>query len=281
MTHYIRLTILFAIITVIVSCQKEKNFSTDPLPVSNIETTGSRISNITYYNPVTNSSHASITSFYNASNRVKKIQLIDSFTRLVLHEFNLSYSADRIQVHPQQYFTIDQSGRIKQFHGYLQPTDITSPRVSFTYTYNTAGYMIQSVIAADSLGDVPAMVISYEWTGGNLSRVVIQQSGSTERTEIGYQYDLSRPATNFLCFFPNSEIILFQGAVNFGRNSTHVIVKSTIRHFDGKGNLSGTQVADFSRYSFDADNQVKSFLIMGDGAVYDAGVKYVLSYKKR
>lgn len=281
MTRYIRFSILFLIVTAIVSCQKEKTLVDELQPVHTAETTDGRISNITYYDPVSNTSHASIACFYNASNKVRKIQLIDSFTRLVIHEFNLSYATDIIRVADNQFFTVDKSGRIKQFVGFLQPTDPASPRVSFSYRYNQAGYMVQSVITADSLGTGPAMVINYEWRGGNLSKIVIQQPGLAERTEIAYQYDLARPARNFLCFFPNSEIILFQGAVNFGRNSTHVIVRSTIRNFDANGRLSGTQVADFSRYSFDADNQVKSFLIMGDGAVYDAGIKYVLSYKKQ
>jgi hypothetical protein len=117
----------------------------------------------------------------------------------------------------------------------------------------------------------------HTWTAGNLMKAVLQQVGSTDRVEYTYQYDASKTAKNFICFFPNTEIFWVQSAINFGKNSTNLLSSSSIILHETAG--SQTENATYSDYTFDANDYVTSFSINGGGSVLPADTKYVLSYK--
>ncbi len=101
--------------------------------------------------------------------------------------------------------------------------------------------------------------------------------GSTDRVEYTYQYDASKTAKNFVCFFPNTELFWVQSAVNFGKNSANLLSNSSITIHDAAG--PQTENATYSDYTFDANDYVTSFSIRGDGSVLLGDTKYVLSYK--
>jgi hypothetical protein len=238
-----------------------------------------RLSNIAFYDPVNNTAEGSITSFFNASNKVIKIQVFDSVQSSLDAEFNLSYATNRINVDAQQYFNLGPGERIQEFHGFVEPMDNTSPEGIFSYQYDASGYMTKCLVALKAFPTIPVLDLTYTWTGGNLTRIEIKQAGTNEKTVIEYQYDLTKQARSFLCFFPNSELILFQTAINYGKNSTNLVVKSTIKDYDASGAVINTEVADFGSHVYDANGYIRSFVITGGESVYDTDVKYVLSYK--
>lgn len=236
------------------------------------------ISNIAYYDPVTNIAQGSLTSFFNASNQVNNILFVDSVANKNIYRFTPTRSGNRLNIDAQQYFTLDANGRITDFHGFVDATDTSLPRVIVTYTFDASGYLSKAAYALEALPTTNILNITYTWTGGNLTKALVQQVGSAEKFEYDYQYDVSRQAKNFICFFPSTELFWVQSAVNFGKNSANVLTASTIKITDATG-ASLTENATYTNYVLDANNYVKSFSITGEGSVLPGDTKYVLSYK--
>jgi hypothetical protein len=236
------------------------------------------ISNLAYYDLATNAKQGSLSSFFNASNQVNNILFVDSTTNSTIYRFTPARSGNRVNIDARQYFTVDASGRITDFHGFVDATDTSLPRIIVTYTFSAAGNLTKAAYAFEMAPTTNILNINYTWTGANLTKAVVQQVGTTERVEYDYQYDLSKTAKNFLVFFPSTEIFWVQSAVNFGKNSTNVLSSSSIKYYDTAGNVLADN-ASYSNYVFDANNYVKSFSVAGDGSVLPGDTKYVLSYK--
>ena len=247
--------------------------------VFNAVTTNCIISNLAYYDLTTNTKLGSLSSFFNSTNQVNKVLFVDSTTNTARYTFNPIKTGSRINIDAQQYFELDASGRIKEFRGFVDAIEITLPRVIITYTFNAAGYLEKAAYAFEAAPTFNILNVTYTWTGGNLSKAVVQEVAKTERLEYKYQYDLARPAKNFLSFYPNNEIILLQSAINFGKNSSHILTSSSIEEYSAAGTIVTTENATYSGYTIDANTYVKQFSIAGDGSVYDGDTKYILSYK--
>jgi hypothetical protein len=247
----------------------------------NTTPTTCKLSNIAYYDPNSNAPLAAITNFFNAGNQVTKVQVIDSTsTPKVLNEFNLTYTSSQVNVDSKQYFSVAPGGLISQFHGYLDPTDNTSPKVFFTYNYNSSGQLSQAKIYLDTLGGVLVLTESLQWSGvGNLTSATLQPVGTTEKTVIDYDYDLNTAVKGSLAVFPNSEIIIFQGAVNYGKNNNNALLATTRKDYDSTGALISSDVSNFGNYALDASGYVKNLTITGAPTVYNTDTKYVLSWK--
>jgi hypothetical protein len=237
------------------------------------------ISNLGYYDISTNIALGSLSSFFNASNQVNRVLFVDSSTGTARYTFNPTRTATRVNIDAQQYFELDASGRIKEFRGFVDATEVALPKVIITYTFNAGGYLEKAAYAFDAAPANNILNINYTWTGGNLTKAVVQQVGTTERLEYEYQYDLNKPAKNFLCFYPSTEILLLQSAINFGKNSSHILTSSSIKEYGATGTLIGTVPATYNNYLIDQNNYVKQFSIVGDGSVYDGDTKYIISYK--
>jgi hypothetical protein len=235
------------------------------------------ISNLAYYDLATNAKQGSLSSFFTASNQVNNILFVDSSTNSVIYRFTPARSGNRINIDAQQYFNVDASGRITDFHGLIDATDTSLPRIIVTYTFNASGYLSKAAYAFELAPTTNILNINYTWTGGNLSKAVVQQVGSTDKVEYDYQYDLNKTAKNFLAFFPSTEIFWVQSAINFGKNSTNVLTSSTIKYYDATG--VATDNATYSNYIIDANNYVKAFSVSGDGSVLPGDTKYLVSYK--
>jgi hypothetical protein len=242
--------------------------------------TSCKVSNIAYYDPNSNAPLGSITSFFNASNQVTKVQVVDSTSGPnVLNEFNLAYTSSQVNVDSKQYFSVAPGGLINQFHGFLDPTDNTSPKVFFTYNYNSSGQMSQCKIYIDTLGGILALTETLNWTGGNMTTATLQPVGTTEKTVIDYDFDLGTPVSGSLCYFPNSELIVFQSAVNFGKNNANALTTTTRKDYDSTGSVMTTSISHFGSYALDAGSYVKNLTITGDPTVYNSDVKYALTWK--
>jgi hypothetical protein len=240
-----------------------------------------KMENLGFFDLTTGLSFASITNTYNSANVVTKVQFIDSANQNVLANFDLRYSPSRIDIDTAQYFELDATGRVSAFYGYIDAeVNAGYPRVIIRYTYDGNGYMTK---AAYSLPVAPTFVvqeINFTWTNGNLTKTVISAPGSLEKIEVDYQYDLTKAPKSFISLFPNYEIVYLQSAINYGRNSTNVISQSTITNYDATtGEPTGAVTAQYTNYVIDADNYVRSFDIVGDGALIPGDTKYALSYR--
>ncbi|WP_315820219.1 hypothetical protein [Paraflavitalea speifideaquila] len=239
-----------------------------------------KLSNIGSYELGNGAKIGGITSFFNAQNQVIKTLLTDSTTQPVGidYEFNFNYTASQINVSANQYFKLDGGGRITEFRGNADPSVDTSLRVIVTYSYDGSGYLATASLALELFPTQPVLIYNYQWTGSNLAKVTMNFI-TGEKSVIDYQYNTT-PAKGFLAFHSNPEIILFQNAVNFGKNSANIPVKSTWTDYLANGTPDGTPaVSEFKNHVFDTNGYVKSFDITGDGSVYGSEIRHVLSYK--
>jgi hypothetical protein len=240
-----------------------------------------KLSNIAGYDLAAAYPLNAITSFYNALNQVSRTRLIDSTTGggTILNEFNLSYTTSQINIDAKQYFTLEPGGRISQFHGYIDPTDNTSPEVIISYLYNPLGYMSKSMLALKAQPATTLIDYTYTWISNNL--VGVEGKDITgAKTLVQYQYDPANQAKNFLCLLPNAEILLFQNAINFGKNSANLPVKSTWTDYKADNTIDGAAaVSEFKNYTYDANNNIKTVDIIGNNPLYGSDIKYILSYK--
>ena len=97
--------------------------------------------------------------------------------------------------------------------GLVDATDTSLPRVIITYTFTAAGYLEKAAYALEAAPTTNILNINYTWTGGNLTKAVIQQVGSPQKIEYTYQYDLVKTAKNFIYIFP--EYRNFLGTVGY------------------------------------------------------------------
>lgn len=242
--------------------------------------TNCKISNLSYLDIASGGEYASLTSTFNPANQVSKIQLIRKNPDTLFLDYTHTYAANRVNVDGTQYFDLDATGRVKQFHGFMHGDVANAPqRWLITYTYDANGYMTKASYAPEASPATTALELNYTWTNGNLTKIVLTITNSLQKQEFLYEYDQSKTAKNFLCFFPSFEILYNQSAIDFGKNSTNVLSKSTIKYYDNTGALNKTEVSNYSSYVMDANNNVKSFTATGDGSVYPGDTKYLLTYK--
>ena len=230
--------------------------------------------------PVSNTMLFGTKSFFNANNQVNKIQLFDADPANATFEYTLVHEPNKITIQEgQQYFELE-AGRVKRFFGHASPTDPASPRVVYSYTYDVFNRMTRATIALEANPNQPVLESLHTWTNGNLTKVVIKQIGAmNERTEIDYDYDLTKQTNKFLLFYANEELMIFQTAINAGVNSVNAVIKSTVRDYDVNGAVTPYDVATFSGYNIDANKYVKSFNISDGVSVYGGDVRYTLTYK--
>lgn len=249
-----------------------KNTSTPPPPLLGI----CKISNIGYFDLTTGDGYASLTSTFDAQNQVTKVQLIDSSNGNLYADFNLTYATNRVNISSDQYFLLDGNGRISEYHGYID-ADTSGLRCIAKYTYDGNGYMNKVTYAAETAPTFVLITGTFTWTGGNLTKSVVETAGATEKIEFNYTYDASKTVKGFLSFLPMNEVIYNQSAINYGKNSTNVPTKSTYAYT--KAGVTTTETSDYTAYVLDANNYVKSFTITGNGSIYFPDTKYDLTYR--
>lgn len=238
-----------------------------------------KISNLGYFDLTGQPGLGAVTSFFDLNNKVTKVQLYDSLSSTIQAQFDLTYATGQVNVSSNQYFVLDAGGRIKEFHGFADPSDPSSPRIIYSYQFNASNQLIKTSIAFEAAPGQTVGQADYTWTNGNVTSITVSYTGSAEHSVFSYEYDTGKQAKAFLCLMPNAELNLFQSAVDYGSNSVNLITKSTITDYDANNNVVSTSIANFGDYVIDGNGYVKSFSITGDPTVYDSNVKYVLSYQ--
>lgn len=265
------------------SAPLKKNSST---PVSS---NNCRIAKIVEYD-TTGRGQGPTTAFtYNASNRINKVEVLDSASNRVFNSFNLSFPTNRVQLDSKQYFVTDANGRATEYHGFFDPTSDTTPRIIATYAYSAAGQLSQRKLAYDTAPTKTVLTVDYTWSGSNLTKATAKYQASATVSitlfDITYDYDNSKTVKNFLTLPAYAyEICFFQSAVNTGSVPVNPLVRTTAKYYDvtGTGNIAGTYTCNFTRYVIDANNYVQSFITNGND--FDEGFifsdeKYVFRYR--
>ncbi|RYY30170.1 MAG: hypothetical protein EOO04_05445 [Chitinophagaceae bacterium] len=239
-----------------------------------------KLQNLGFFDLTTGLSFASISNQYNSANLITKVQFYDSANNRPFESFDLVYSTNRIDIDTAQYFELDANGRVTAFHGYVDAeVNAGYPKVIIRYTYDGNGYMTKASYALPVAPAITVQEINYTWTNGNLTKSVISTPNSLEKVEVDYEYDLTKAPKEFLCLFPNYEIVYMQSAIDYGRNSTNVLTRSRVTNYDATtGAPTATTDATYENYVIDAENYVRSFDIRGNGGLLPGDTKYVLSY---
>lgn len=287
MRYIKRLSGFFIIILAVVSCQKEYSLENGGIVKRDSLTTSNncRIQQLIESDRLTSDAEYAYISTYDASKKVSMIQWIDSTVNSTDVIFPVTYQSGRVQVDAGQYFITSADGKVTEFYGYEIPEDKSSEKFKVKYTYNAAGQLAKRTEEYDSLPGVVLYQMDYTYTGTNLTRAEIKVNSGTAMVRVGvinYEYDAAKIVKNFL--FLNAlapELQIFQNAINTGTNSTNPVVKTTSIYTNPLNGTSVTFVANFTNYSIDANNYVKSFELTGDDfdeARLYAGKKYNLNY---
>jgi len=243
-----------------------------------------KVSNIAFLDSASSKEYSSVASSFNSANKVTGIQYIatdpSNGSKQVLLNFNLNHTATRVNIDAEQYFELDANGRIKTFNGYFDGVkDTTTPKLIITYTFNANGNLIRAAYAEPSTPTFTQYAVNFTWTNGNLTQTATEIVGTKLSTHVDYVYDASKTAKDFICLFPNFEVFYAQSAINYGKNSVNLPIKSTITEYNTNGDVEDSSVATFTGYSLDAQNYVKTFNVVGEGAFLPGRTKYALSYK--
>jgi hypothetical protein len=243
--------------------------------------TNCHISDMAFYDFTTNTAFGTIRSVYDASNKVSHVMIIDSINMSIDKDFAITYPTGRVQVDASQYFLLDGSGRVSEFHGYADPTDNTSGAIIMKYTYDGAGYM-----ATYSMEWVDTPAITkwkgvLTWTNGNLTKLVENDPSrpTTLRYETTYEFNAAA-VKNFIYTIPLGEITYFQTAINAGKNNANALVKETLKAVDPtSGNSATVYVTNYDNYIIDPspNSYVRSFKAQDVGD--PSSTKIVFQYK--
>ena len=235
-----------------------------------------KIQKIDFLDSATGTGFASLSNLFNSSNLITKTQFNSS--NALIQEFNFIYTTNKIAIDTAQYFDIDANGRILSFNGHLD-ADPAQFKVKVNYSFDNSGYMTKALYSLQSAPTLTIYELTFTWTNGNLTKTVITTPGNLQKIEQEYQYDLTKSPKGFMCFFPNSEVFLTQAAINYGKNSTNAITKSTYKMYDAIGNLTLQSEAIYTGYTYNAQNYVTAFNVTGDGSILNGSTKYALTYK--
>ena len=265
------------------SASFKKNSTTPP------STNNCKIAKIVEYDSSGQAQGPTTAFTYNSSNKVNKVEILDSASNRVYNSFGFTFPANRIQVDSKQYFVTDANGRATEFHGYFDPTVDTTPKIIATYAYSAAGQLTQRKLAYDSAPTKTVLTIDYTWTGNNLTKATAKYQATATIAvtlfDVTYEYDNAKTAKNFISLPAYAyEICFFQSAVNTGSVPANPLTKTTAKYYDvtGTGAVTGTYTCNFTRYLIDANNYVQSFVTTGDDfdeAFIFAKEKYVFRYK--
>ena len=285
--RYIKSVLGFFIVLAFVSCQKEYSIENggivkrDSLAASN----NCRIQQLVESDRLTSDAEYAYISTYDASKRVSRITWVDSTVNSTDNIFPVSYPAGRVQVDAGQYFITGADGKVTEFNGYEFPEDDNSEKFKVKYTYNAAGQLIKRTEEYDSLPGIVLFQMDYAYTGANLTRAELKINTGISLIRVGvtnYEYDAGKTVKNFLFLHSLApELQIFQNAINTGTSSTNPVVKITSAYTDPSNGASVTLVSNFTNYSIDANNYVKSFELTGDDfeeARLYAGKRYNLNY---
>jgi hypothetical protein len=259
---------LYALVIVVAlaSCQKE--YSTE----EGNDTTGTiigadcRINKIVYNDSASGVSIGSISADINAADIVTGITKFDSLTLTLDYTFAPQYFGDTVTIDADQYFIVDNTKRIKQFHGLVDPTVAGSPEFDVAYNYDAAGFLINKTSSYTALPGIPFQSVNYTYTGGNLTHMqTVDEFTSDILKDADLTYYNNIAPKNYMNIFPDEDTYSpFNQFFDFGKKSVNAVKTLKVRFFDPGSVLVDSAVSVFATYILSRDNYVTSVYMLGD-----------------
>ena len=280
------LPFFFISIVFLVSCQKEH--STEDGGNSGagvIVGADCRISKIAFSDSASGVSIGSIGAAINASDNATDITLFDSLTLTIDFNSQPQYFSDTVAIDADQYFIYDISNkRIKTFHGLVDPTLPGSTEFEVDYIYDGAGYLINKSYTYSLLPGIPYQLVTYTYTGGNLTHMVTTDFTGDMVKDADLTYYNNIAPKSFINIFPDENTYAeFNQFYNFGAKSTNAVKSLKLRYYDPGNVLVDSSVSVFNAYVMSRDNYVLSVYMLGDDqpSIPAAEGKLNFSYKCR
>ncbi len=215
---------------------------------------------------------------FNSKKQVVRIERINLRNSEILQDLRISYSGSQIVINQDGLFNLDGCGRVREYVGYDIPGNYQNGKKLFMrYYYNAEGYMERATYADAVTPEIIMHELKLTWAAGNLTKAIWKDLNSIATIEYEYQYDQAKQAKNFAYFIPNNPIIVLQSAFNFGTNSYNLISKIAVRTTTHLGQQFFDE-SYYTGYTFDADNNVRDFVVSGNSDFFFSLGNHFLGY---
>lgn len=258
---------LLAVGALFAGCKKELSYE----KVTDEDPSGGKDCSVAAVIPVDSLSGRGYGSFYvstGANNQANGIVWYDSTSGTVSFQAAFSYSHDTMRVNENEFFVLDDSGRVVEFNTLEDPSDKDTEPYRYTYQYDTDGQLYsKSWFLPEKSADIPLFTFRYEWAGGNLTGLKVNEGYGNKRLALSAEirYYTSIPAKNFLYFLPDSyELAPYIFSVNMGMKSKNLPEKIMVTVYDSDGNAIHTYKTVYSGYKFSVDHYVTELHVDGD-----------------
>ncbi|MBS1510566.1 MAG: hypothetical protein JST86_07000 [Bacteroidetes bacterium] len=259
---------LIAMVTTIVSCQKEysdENGSGSGAGV--IIGSDCRINKIAYNDSATGAPIGSLIATINSSDAVTDITKFDSITLSIDFNSVPQYFSDTVYIDPDQYYIFDATTRrINSFHGLIDPTVPGSPEYDIAFVYDAANFLINKVYTYTLSPGTPFQQVTYTYTGGNLTHMEDVDMFTFDKIkDADLTYYTNIAPKNFMYLFPDEDTHAEMNQFfNFGRKTTNACKDYKVRYYDPGNTLVDSTVSTFKTYILSRDNYVTSVYMLGD-----------------
>lgn len=228
-----------------------------------------RISKIAYADSVSGGGLGSLSATINSSDEVTNITGFDSLSLTIDFNSQPQYFAngDTVYIDPDQYFVrTTGSKRIRQFHGFVDPTVPTSPEYDVNYVYDGNGKLMQKLYSFTLFPGITYQEVTYTYAGGNLIGMTNMDAFTGELiSDASLTYYNNIAPKNFMYLFPDENTLLeFNQFFNFGGRPANAVKNLKVRYYDPGNVLRDSAVSEFKGYIMSRDNYVLSTYMVGD-----------------
>lgn len=203
-----------------------------------------------------------------SDNTPGKIEWYDNTQGSKTYHTIFKLNQDTLRVSANEYFLLDQEGRIIEFNTLEDTSNPSSEPYRFTYLYNEEGQLsIKKWFLPSKDKDIPFFIYYYTWLQGNLVHSEVKEGWGDKRKVMGSDllYDQDLIARDFLYFFPDAhELSPYIFSVDVGKKSKNLPQEITVKMYDAAGNEEQTYQTDFKDYRFSENKRVTEFFVSGD-----------------
>jgi hypothetical protein len=261
-----RLLYSFILVAALSSCLKEYSTEESGDTSGTIIGADCRIDKIAFNDSASGVSLGSIAATISPTDLVNDITQFDSLTLTLDYTFAPQYFGDTVTIDADQYFIRDNTKRIQQLHGLVDPTVTGSPEFDVAYNYDAAGFLINKTYTYSLLPGIPFQSVNYTYTGGNLTYMeTVDEFTSDVIKNADLTYYNNIAPKNYLNIFPDEDTYApFNQFFDFGKKSVNAVKSLKVRFFDPGNILVDSAVSTFSSYIMSRDNYVTSVYMLGD-----------------
>lgn len=249
------------------SCAKERSMErplSDGRPMGN----DCAVTTVTPCDPASGRGYGSLHVTTGANDLTTKIEWFDSSSGRMAYHAMFTYINDTVRISKDEFFVLDDYGRIRELNTLESPQDPGSEHYKYTYTYDADGYLVNKkwFLLAYS-ADIPFFTYRYEWANENLVNIEVNEATGSKRLVLKAElrYNEAKTIKNFVYFFPDAdELAPYIFSVNVGRKPRNLLEKIFVRIYDEDGNEIKIYTTEYKDYKFSPDDYVTELYASGD-----------------